>query len=90
MWQCLLMFTILETESEQLLEYIFNNLLVKTMVNHCMLTYFMKLCLTKFKALYGKKWFYFTFWQMTLISGFIEGSWIPIFVFVFKLFQYEA
>ena len=64
MWQCLLMFTILETESEQLLEYLYNNFLVKTMVNHCMLTYFMKLCLTKFKALYGKKWFYFTFWQV--------------------------
>ena len=37
------MFTILETELGQLLEYLHNNLFEKTMGNHCMLTYFMKL-----------------------------------------------
>ena len=46
------MFTILETELGQLLEYLHNNLFEKTMGNHCMLTYFMKL--KKFKALYEK------------------------------------
>ena len=61
------MFTILETELGQLLEYLHNNLFEKTMGNHCMLTYFMKL--KKFKALYEKASFILHFgkclWYLT-------------------------